>query len=50
MENKKVLRGGDVESVETECEMLRDILNEGTNEVCGVRRVRLVKYCGMVLR
>ena len=37
----EVLRGGDVESVETECEMFRDIVNECqcTNDIGGVRRV-----------
>ena len=33
------LRGVEVESVETEWEMFRDIVKECTDEVCGVRRV-----------
>ena len=35
----KILRGGDVESVEMDWEMFRDIVKDCTNDVCGVRRV-----------
>ena len=35
----EMLRGGDVESVETEWEMFRDIVKQCTNVVCGLRRV-----------
>ena len=35
----EVWRGGKVESVEKEWEMFRDIVMEGTNDVCGMRRV-----------
>ena len=38
-EKYEVLRGGDVESVEKEWEMFRDIVMECTNDVCGMRRV-----------
>ena len=31
----EVLRGGDVESVETEWEMFRDMVKECANDVCG---------------
>ena len=33
------LKSGDVESLETEWKMFRDIVNECTNDVCGVIRV-----------
>ena len=35
----EVLRGGEVESVETKWEMFRDIVKECTNDVCGLRCV-----------
>ena len=35
----EVWRGGEVESVEKECEKFRDIVMECTNDVCGMRRV-----------
>ena len=35
----EVMRGGDVDSVETKWEMFRDIVKECANGVCGVRRV-----------
>ena len=38
-----MLRDGDVESVDTEWEMFRDIENECTNDVCGEMCVRTEK-------
>ena len=34
-----MMRGGDIGSVETKCEMFRDIVKECANDVCAVKRV-----------
>ena len=39
LRGKYEVRGGEVESVERECKMFRDIVMECTNDVCGMRRV-----------
>ena len=40
----EVLTGGDVESVETQWEKFRDLVKEGTNDVCRMRRIWL-EWC-----